>query len=45
MDPFHGPIRGLRASGWDLRQEQQTEYERGLASLDEAGGLRRAMAG
>ena len=22
MDPFHGPIRGLRPSGWDLRQEQ-----------------------
>jgi pimeloyl-ACP methyl ester carboxylesterase len=22
MDPFHGPIRRLRPSGWDLRQEQ-----------------------
>ena len=20
MDPFHGPIRRLRPSGWDLRQ-------------------------
>jgi hypothetical protein len=22
MDPFHGPIRRLRPSGWDLRQGQ-----------------------
>src|SRR6478609_9442151 len=33
MDPFHGPIRRLRPSGWDFRQGQAERF----ASIAEIG--------